>query len=365
MHSVKITISFTDIANFTTMCQNINTTQLATLIRIYFETMSDIVMANGGVVDKYIGDCIMALWGTPTLIDSVNMRACAAALTMLYATNLPRMREAFRKAGCRQLRIRTGIHHGNCLAGNMGTRRRLNYTVVGDAVNLAARMEAMNKDFETNILIMEDVVVEERLHTTFVLRLLGNVQAVGRTVSTKVYELVGAIPDSSAEPLEPQEQEQPLPPLEAPLESQEARVSNFDDNVFLADVLESSLGSFCRLSRRSIPDDESSLFVSRLRQKSVAAPAEMQCFPADEILLLLHEGAGKCSLEALRYAAGFSEAMEAYLAREFDKAATLLRNLSEVGSRDRYHERMILTCEAFVKAPPDMSWTGMFASEHK
>ena len=339
MNSVKTTISFTDIANFTAMCQNINATQLNSLIRIYFETMSDIVMAYGGVVDKYIGDCIMALWGTPTPIDSVNMRACAAALTMRYATTLRRMSQAFRKAGCMQLRIRTGIHHGNCLAGNMGTRRRLNYTVVGDAVNLAARMEAMNKDFGTNILITEDVVVEERLHTTFVLRLLGNVQAVGRTVPTKVYELVGAVPESSVESVEA------APPVSPNVG---LRASDIDE--FVSAVFE---------RRKSVlPDDESSEFVSRFRQMT----EQKQYFPAAEILPLLHEGAGKCSLEAVRYAAGFSEAMEAYLAREFHKAATLFRTL---GTGDRHHERMILTCEAFVTEPPDMSWTGMFASEHK
>jgi len=153
------------------------------------------VQAFGGVVDKYIGDCLMVLWGAPSLITLPNLRACCAALAMDRATKLGVLQELF-SLGREALMIRTGIHYGECLAGNMGTLTRVNYTVIGDPVNTAARLEAVNKDFGTRILASEDVVnAAEVGMKELVLRQITNVRVVGREMPLRVYEIVGMKPE--------------------------------------------------------------------------------------------------------------------------------------------------------------------------
>jgi len=188
------TISFTDVAKFTTMCQYLDPITLAKMITPFFEVMTNIVMCHGGVVDKYIGDCLMVIWGAIKELDFPNLRASCASLVMDGATRSKSMQRAFEPAKVGLL-VRTGIHSGECLAGNMGTPKRLNYTVLGDAVNLAARLEPLNKDHGTRIAVSGDVADCGELgmeHLVF--RLLGAVQVVGRNLPTKVYELVGLKP---------------------------------------------------------------------------------------------------------------------------------------------------------------------------
>jgi len=138
---------------------------------------------------------VMVLWGAPTLITLPNLRACCAALALDRATKLGVLQQLF-SLGNEALMIRTGIHYGECLAGNMGTLTRVNYTVIGDAVNTAARLEAVNKDFGTRILASEDVVnAAEHGLKELVLRQITNVRVVGREKPLRVYEVVGVTPE--------------------------------------------------------------------------------------------------------------------------------------------------------------------------
>jgi len=194
MDSMHVTISFTDIKGFTTWCTRVDKHKFRCFITTYFEIMTNIVQAYRGVVDKYIGDCIMVMWGAPIEIKRPILRACCAALAMDRATKLEALQALF-SLGRGGLTIRTGIHCGECHVGNMGTLSRVNYTVVGDPVNTAARLEAANKDFGTRILISEDAVQTERDGMKeLVLRLITNVRLVGREEPLCVFQVIGMMP---------------------------------------------------------------------------------------------------------------------------------------------------------------------------
>jgi len=191
MHSSRVTISFTDIKGFTPMCTRVTPDVLAIIITAFFEIQTRIVHAYRGCVDKYIGDCQMVLWGAPLPLKRSNLRAICAALAMDRATMLECLLKLFSQC-TDSLVIRTGIHVGNCLIGNMGTTTRMNYTAIGDPVNTAARLEAVNKDFGTRILISQDVATApEDGMNDLVLRQLTNVRVIGREEPLPVYEVIG------------------------------------------------------------------------------------------------------------------------------------------------------------------------------
>ena len=195
MDSMLVGITFTDIKSFTTWCTGVGKEAMVRFIIKYFEIQTNIVQAYRGVVDKFIGDCLMVMWGAPNQIQNPILRACCAALAMDRATKRAELRNLF-SLGREALTIRTGIHYGECLAGNMGTLTRVNYTVVGDPVNTAARLEATNKDFGTRILVSEDAVsAEEAVMKDLVLRQITNVRVVGRLKPLRVFEVVGIKPE--------------------------------------------------------------------------------------------------------------------------------------------------------------------------
>jgi len=195
MDSIRIGITFTDIKSFTTWCTGVDKDAMVRFIIKYFEIQTNIVQAFRGMVDKYIGDCLMVMWGAPKPIGLPILRACCAALAMDRATKLEELRKLF-SLGFEALTIRTGIHYGECIAGNMGTLTRVNYTVIGDPVNTAARLEATNKDFGTRILVSEDAVnADGDDMKQLVLRQITNVRVVGRDKPLCVYEVVGVTPE--------------------------------------------------------------------------------------------------------------------------------------------------------------------------
>ncbi len=183
---MEATIFFSDVAGFTTISETLGAEKLVELLNAYLSPMTDIIMASNGYVDKYEGDAIMAEWGVPYPLTDHATRACWAALDQqrLIAELAPGFKEKFGV----DVMARMGLNSGVVSAGNMGSEKRFSYTVMGDAVNQAARFEPANKDYETLIMIGESTY--ELAKNDIEARLLDKIIVKGKTVPIQVYELV-------------------------------------------------------------------------------------------------------------------------------------------------------------------------------
>ncbi|MEM7016540.1 MAG: adenylate/guanylate cyclase domain-containing protein, partial [Pseudomonadota bacterium] len=148
-----VTILFSDVRHFTTLCENRNPQDILTLLNTYLTEVSDVIDRNRGVVDKYIGDAVMALFGAPVQTPEDAPHAVLAALEMCRSLKI--LNKTFREQGLPELEIGIGVNTGLVVAGNMGSQKRLNYTVIGDSVNLAARLEGLTKQYKTPIIVSE------------------------------------------------------------------------------------------------------------------------------------------------------------------------------------------------------------------
>lgn len=179
-----MTVLFSDIANFTTISEKLGY-RLAEHLATYFESMSERIYRNNGVIDKYIGDAIMAFWGAPIPNENHATDACAAAVSCRDA-----LAEQSLSAQSDDVvfSARFGISTGRMLVGNFGSNNRLSYTVIGDPVNLAARLEGLNKEFGTSILIGPTTYQFARYE--IIVRRLDQVIVKGKTEAVDVYELL-------------------------------------------------------------------------------------------------------------------------------------------------------------------------------
>ncbi len=189
----RITVFFSDIANFTQIAESLGPEALVDLLSAYLDAMTREMLAAGATVDKYIGDAIMAFWGAPQDDEDQCWGACRAALA--NQRELRRLRGTWSEAGRPELNARIGMHAGDAIVGNFGSEYRLDYTAIGDTVNLASRLEGLNKVYGTRIIMSETVhgEVSDRVVT----RLLDKVAAKGRAGGTTIYELVGLPEDVS------------------------------------------------------------------------------------------------------------------------------------------------------------------------
>src|SRR5262245_49599563 len=147
----EMTILFSDIRGFTTFSEQLDPQELVVLLNEYLTAMTDIVYKYDGVLDKYMGDAIMAFWNSPVPQADHARRACLTSLEMLE--ELERLRERWQARGIPPLDIGVGLNTGPMSVGNMGSDTRFDYTVMGDAVNLGSRLEGANKEYRTNICI--------------------------------------------------------------------------------------------------------------------------------------------------------------------------------------------------------------------
>jgi len=182
-----VTLLFTDIEGFTSLSERVPPDQLARLLGVYFEALTAAIQASGGTVDKYIGDAVMALWNAPSLATDHPSRACAAALACLEAS-LALERES-RREGQPAFRTRLGLHRAEVMVGHFGAPDRFAYTALGDGVNVAARLEGLNKLYGTSILASE--TVRDAAGEDFTFRLVDRVAVKGRRGGVGVYELLG------------------------------------------------------------------------------------------------------------------------------------------------------------------------------
>ena len=191
----NLTILFSDIAGFTTFAEKKQPEELVSFINEFLNEMSDIIIENEGTLDKYLGDAVMAFWGAPLEIKNHAEKACMTALQM--QNKLAQLRERWMKSGEAPIYIRIGINTGDVIVGNIGGAKRFDYTVLGDDVNLASRLEGANKEYGTNIMI--GGATYELVKEKFYVRQLDVIKVKGKTEPTKVYELISFIGDKKAE----------------------------------------------------------------------------------------------------------------------------------------------------------------------
>jgi adenylate cyclase len=154
----RLTLFFSDLAGFTGISEGLEPEVVVQLLNEYLSTMTEIILAEEGTVDKYEGDAIMAFWGAPLPLEDQALRACRAALRQQEA--LQDLNQRFEAQGWPRLHCRIGLHTGEAVVGNLGSRKRFDYTVIGDTVNLASRLEGLNKFYGTAIMASETTVQE-------------------------------------------------------------------------------------------------------------------------------------------------------------------------------------------------------------
>ena len=183
----EATMFFSDVANFTMISENLAPEKLSELLNRYLSPMTTIIMNRKGYVDKYDGDAIMAEWGVPFPIEDHAVQACLAALEQQETLDV--LRPLLQRQFGYQLHVRMGINSGRVTAGNMGSERRQQFTVMGDAVNQAARLEPVNKAYGTRIIIggATYAVTKHAVET----RLLDKIIVAGKTKPVQIYELLG------------------------------------------------------------------------------------------------------------------------------------------------------------------------------
>lgn len=152
----KITVLFSDIRGFTTISEKLSPENLVLLLNHYLGPMTQLVLKHKGMLDKYIGDAIMAVYNAPLDIAEHSVMACRTGIEMIE--KLKEINDEFRQKGFMEINIGIGINTGDAIVGNMGTDVRFDYTAIGDTVNLSSRLEGLNKMYETHILVTEFVV---------------------------------------------------------------------------------------------------------------------------------------------------------------------------------------------------------------
>jgi adenylate cyclase len=183
----EISIYFSDLAGFTSIAEKMPADELVELLGQYLGEMTDQILSMGGTVDKYIGDAIMAFWGAPKAREDHPLVACQAALA--NQQRLRALRAAWAERDWPKLRQRIGIHTGEAVVGNFGSESRLDYTAIGDSVNLASRLEGLNSHYGTEIMLSETTYAA--VADDVVARPLDRVKVKGRGAGILVYELVG------------------------------------------------------------------------------------------------------------------------------------------------------------------------------
>jgi len=181
----ELSIYFSDIQGFTSISEGLSPENLTALLNEYLTAMSDIIMEQGGTIDKYEGDAVIAFWNAPLDLADHPVRAVRSAL--LCQAKLAEMRPLLRQRAGRDLFCRIGLNTGKVVVGNMGSHQRFNYTFLGDAGNLAARLEGVNKQFGTYIMV-SDFTRSRIKGDEFRFRELSRVQVVGRKEPVQVYE---------------------------------------------------------------------------------------------------------------------------------------------------------------------------------
>ncbi len=190
-----VTVFFSDLAGFTSISEKRPAEEVVGILNTYLDRMTAVIMEEGGFVNKFEGDAIMAFWGAPLPAErqaALAMRAALRCQEKLLALN-----DEFEAAGLPRLGMRVGVNSGEVIVGNIGSRRRFEYTVIGDAVNLASRLEGINKQYGTRVICGS---LSARMAAgELVLRRLDRVRVKGKQVAEEIFEVVAAQADMPAD----------------------------------------------------------------------------------------------------------------------------------------------------------------------
>ena len=183
-----LTLLFSDIENFTGISEKTKPEDLVNRLYDYFSLFAHTISGNRGTIDKYIGDSIMAFWGAPIAMDIKQHATLACRSALICQTQGFNLSNAWIREGKPKFRTRFGIHTGEVVVGNMGSDERINYTVLGDNVNLASRLEGINKYYGTEIIISG--ITHDLVQEDFEFRLLDKITVKGKTKPLYIYELL-------------------------------------------------------------------------------------------------------------------------------------------------------------------------------
>lgn len=183
----ELTLFFSDIAGFTDISESIPPKELMLQLSEYFDQIARIIETEKGTLDKFIGDAVMAFWGAPVANEDHAVWACRAALKCQQAISV--LNKDWQQIGKYAFVTRIGLHSSYMVVGNMGSSQRLNYTVIGDGVNLASRLEGLNKIYHTGILISK--ATHRYVQNIFICRIIDQIAVKGRSQSVVIYELLG------------------------------------------------------------------------------------------------------------------------------------------------------------------------------
>ena len=189
----NLSVIFSDIRGFTSISEKLTPEELVHLLNEYLTAMTDVVFKYDGLLDKYIGDAIMAVFGAPLEQPDHALRACRTAIEM--KSELHRLREKWATEGRPDVHIGVGINSGDMVVGNMGSQMRFDYTVMGDSVNLASRLEGTNKEYGTTIIISE--YTYEMIKNELFCRELDAVRVKGKKLPVRIFELLGDRKDAA------------------------------------------------------------------------------------------------------------------------------------------------------------------------
>ncbi len=193
---VEVTVLFVDLVGFSSLAETTAPRELIRLLNEYFTATTEIILAHKGTVDKFIGDAVMAFWGAPLPLADHAVLGCKAALGIQAA--MGRLTEGWGAQGFHRISTRIGLHSGPVIAGNVGSKKRFSYTVMGDTVNLAARLQDANRTYGTEIILSQ--ATRRRLLNAFLIRELDLVQVRGRGQSVTIYELISFLPPDGPPP---------------------------------------------------------------------------------------------------------------------------------------------------------------------
>ena len=247
--SEDITVLFTDIAGFTGISESMSAEELTLHVSAYFEEITKIIRGNNGVIDKYMGDAVMAFWGAPLPNDHHTYDACLAVLNAKQQVDI--LNQQWQSEGKPPLITRFGVNTGEAVAGTIGSSERMNYTVLGDIVNVASRLEGLNRQYGTTVIVSESV--QERVGTDFLMRPIDIVAVKGRKAGIRIYELLGTLTDNRA----PQATEQEIQLCTATQMALDAYIArDWDKSISLFDAIKKDFPT------DSVPD----VFLARCRE---------------------------------------------------------------------------------------------------
>ncbi|WP_061285471.1 CHASE2 domain-containing protein [Leptospira interrogans] len=184
-----ITIFFSDIRGFTTMSEKMGPEELVQFLNQYLSEMTEIIIEFKGTIDKYMGDAIMAFWGAPVPLEDHAYYGCAAGLAQMR--RLATLKEEWKSLDLPQMDIGIGLNSGPAVVGNMGSSHRMDYTCMGDTINLGSRLEGTNKEYGTHIIISE--YTYEKVKDRVIARELDLIKVKGKTQPVRIYELLDLV----------------------------------------------------------------------------------------------------------------------------------------------------------------------------